>query len=106
MRDRLRRLAALTGLRRPGSWVAMRSWLPVSEIALVATERRSQRSAACTSAILLAEVPCDTAVMARTRKSPARNAAAPDALDDDLYDYARASVALADGRRKIRPRGP
>jgi hypothetical protein len=38
VRDRLRRLAALTGLRRSDSWAAMRSWLPVSEIAPVATE--------------------------------------------------------------------
>ncbi len=30
--------------------------------------------------------------MARTRKSLAKNAAAPDALADDLYDYARPSA--------------
>jgi hypothetical protein len=36
-RVRLRRLAALTGLRRPGSLAAMRSWLHASEIAPVAT---------------------------------------------------------------------
>jgi hypothetical protein len=44
---------------------------------------------ACTSAILLAEVPCDTAVMARSRKSKAQDAAPPGAASgDDLYDYA------------------
>jgi hypothetical protein len=36
--------------------------------------------------------------MARTRKSSAKNAAAPDALADDLYDYARPPV-----RRRARP---
>jgi hypothetical protein len=36
-RDRLRRLEALTGLRRPGPLAAMRSWLHVSKIAPVST---------------------------------------------------------------------
>jgi len=45
---------------------------------------------ACTSAILLAEVPCDTAAMARSRKSKSRGVAPPGAAPaDDLYDYAR-----------------
>jgi len=39
-RARLRRLAALTGLRRPGCFASKRSWLFVSEIAPISTERR------------------------------------------------------------------
>ena len=38
-RARLRRLAALTGLRQPGCFASKRSWLFVSEIAPIATER-------------------------------------------------------------------
>jgi hypothetical protein len=37
-RARLRRLAAWTGLRQPGSFASKRSWLPASEIAPVATQ--------------------------------------------------------------------
>jgi hypothetical protein len=37
-RARLRRLAALTGLRLPGSLASKRSWLPVSEVAPAATQ--------------------------------------------------------------------
>jgi len=51
--------------------------------------RRPRRSPACTSAILLAQVRCDTPVMARTRKSRTQNIITVDALPDDLYDYAR-----------------
>jgi hypothetical protein len=36
--DRLRRLAALTGLRRRGFFASKRSWLDVSEIAPAATQ--------------------------------------------------------------------
>jgi hypothetical protein len=85
--------------RRSGGVVdppSTRTWLRVNEIALVATQMEvvAKRSAACTSAILLARVPCDTAVMARPRKSQPQCVAAP----DDLYDYAR---PLA--RRPARP---
>jgi len=41
------------------------------------------------SAILLAQVPCETPVMARPRKPHRENRAAGDALPDDLHDYAR-----------------
>ncbi len=41
-RARLRRLAALTGLRRPGCFASKRSWLFVSEIAPIAAERRGR----------------------------------------------------------------
>jgi hypothetical protein len=44
---------------------------------------------AAASAILLAQMRCETLVMARTRKSRTRNITARDALPDDLYDYAR-----------------
>jgi hypothetical protein len=40
VRTRLRRLAASTGLRRPGCFASKRSWLFVSEIAPISTERR------------------------------------------------------------------
>jgi len=40
----------------------------------------------------LAQVRCDTAVMARTRKSRTLNATTDDGLPADLYDYARPPV--------------
>jgi hypothetical protein len=57
-RARLRRLAALTGQRRPGPPASKRSRRSVSAIAPVATLAwRPQRSMARASAILLAQVP-------------------------------------------------
>jgi hypothetical protein len=50
---------------------------------------RSQRSTARTSAILLADVPCDTSDMARPRKSRPQDITAPSEVSVDLYDYAR-----------------
>ena len=40
----------------------------------------------------MAQVRCDTAVMARTRKSRTLNATTDDGLPADLYDYARPPV--------------
>ncbi len=60
--------------------------------------RRSQRSAACTSVILLAEVPCDTEVMARPRKSRPQDITVSGEAPVDLYDYARLPA-----RRRSRP---
>ncbi len=53
---------------------------------------------ACTSAILLTEVSCDTCGMVRSRKSRRRRVAPIDAASNDLYDYAR--------RRAPRPGRP
>ena len=58
--------------------------------------RRSWRSTARTSAILLAEVPCDSSCMTRTRRSRAHNRTGDEPLD--VYDYAH--------RRARRPRRP
>src|SRR6516225_3311612 len=81
------------GLDRPAAarlLAAKRSWPHVSAVASVWTETwRPQRSVARASAILLAQVPCETPVMARPRKPHRENRAAGDALPDDLHDYAR-----------------
>jgi hypothetical protein len=56
--------------------------------------QRLLRSVACTSAILLAQMPCDTATMARSRKSkPQDHRPSGAAPNDDLYDYARPPAA-------------
>jgi hypothetical protein len=89
-RARLRRLAALTGLRRPGSLASKRSWLHASGIAPVATraEIGAPRSAAWTSAVLWIGAKCHTGAMAHPHKSR-RRIASFGATPDDLYDYAR-----------------
>ena len=96
VRDRLRRLAALTDLWRPGSLLPSDHGPHVSAVAPVSTQTwRPERSVARTSAILLAQVLCETPAMARPRKPHRQNLAAGDALPDDLYDYARPSTPRA-----------
>src|SRR5258707_14229562 len=57
---------------------------------------RSWRSTARTSAILLAEVPCDSSRMTRTRTSRVHDRTSDEPLD--VYDYARPRA-----RRSRRP---
>jgi hypothetical protein len=74
--------------RRSGRVVdppSTRSWLRVNEIAPAAAQMEVAAKRRAHRPFFLARVPCDTAVMARPRKSRPQCVAAP----DDLYDYAR-----------------
>ena len=55
-------------------------------------EKVARGDEAAASAILLAQVRCETPAMVRTRKSQIGKTAAEDRLPDDLYDYARPSA--------------
>jgi hypothetical protein len=50
---------------------------------------QSRLKATAASAILLAQMRCETPIMARTRKSRTDKTAPEDGLPGDLYDYAR-----------------